>query len=114
MFAQSQPWSIPLYVVSSGVSASITQAFLALRIHRLTGQIVYLVVFFLLTAASLGGALGTAIGVIAASNLDDRRSEFRTEGRREVLARSCLNQRVSPFRTPNDRPDLAQVSATPG
>ena len=35
VFVQSQPWTFPLYVTSSGVSGAITQCFLALRIWRL-------------------------------------------------------------------------------
>jgi hypothetical protein len=71
-YAASQPWSMPLYVTSSGISGAITQTFLSLRIWRLTGQPLYPIAFGLISAASLAGALGTAIQVVSAVTYADR------------------------------------------
>ncbi|KAL7412419.1 hypothetical protein BDY24DRAFT_416207 [Mrakia frigida] len=67
VYAASQPWSIPLYGVSSGVSGAVAQTFLSLRIYRLTGQVAYPIAFGLMSAASLGGILATAVEVTSAA-----------------------------------------------
>ncbi|KAL7412429.1 hypothetical protein BDY24DRAFT_416217 [Mrakia frigida] len=72
VYALSQPWSFILYGLSSGVCGFTCQTFLSMRIYRLTGQIAYPIFFGLVSSASLGGIIASAVKITSGTSYADR------------------------------------------
>lgn len=74
----NQNWSVPAYVILSGISACITQLFLTWRFWILTRNRFVSFVLVALTATALAGALVNAATVVAYSAYSQRDHNIKT------------------------------------